>query len=276
MTISRTGQQGSRVRPAYTLPPFFAPAISLANLAHAVPGRQTCSRSLRSRFAGLAALPLLLSLTACSLQQTTLDVEGAENVEKTESTAPQLRADRYLSPLTANDHQLLSDSSLFNAEGLRSGRYRAPVPSLAPGATTLSDNTFLELKRKNKLLLIDVLPATLREGRFINTKQHKTIPGSFWLANTGKADASEAVNRYFRTQLTTLTTRFPDKTPVFFCKTDCWMSWNAAAKASGLGVTPIYWYPAGVDGWQQNGGELVLQPPVPLQNSGETALTQTE
>lgn len=261
MTISRTGQQGSRVRPAYTLPPFFAPAISLANLAHAVPGRQTCSRSLRSRFAGLAALLLLLSLTACSLQQTTLDVEEAE------STAPQLRSDRYLSPLTANDHQLLSDSSLFNAEGLRSSRYRAPVPSLAPGATTLSDNTFLELKRKNKLLLIDVLPATLREGRFINTKQHKTIPGSFWLANTGKADASEAVNRYFRTQLTTLTTRFPDKTPVFFCKTDCWMSWNAAAKANALGFNRLYWYPGGIDGWQQNGGKLVMQPPVPLSDA---------
>jgi len=267
MTISRTGQQGSRVRPAYTLPPFFAPATSLANLAHAVPGRQTCSRSLRSRFAGLAALPLLLSLTACSLQQTTHDAEGAEKVEKTETTAPQLRATHYLSPLTANDHQLLSDSSLFNAEGLRSSRYRAPVPSLAPGATTLSDDAFLELKRKNKLLLIDVLPVTLREGRFINTKQHKTIPGSFWLANTGKADASEAVNRYFRTQLTALTTRFPDKTPVFFCKTDCWMSWNAAAKASALGFNRLYWYPGGIDGWQQNGGKLVMQPPVPLSDT---------
>ena len=36
---------------------------------------------------------------------------------------------------------------------------------------------------------------------------------------------------------------------LFFCLQDCWMSWNAAKRALGLGYETVYWLPEGTDGW---------------------------
>ncbi|MDN6322111.1 MAG: sulfurtransferase, partial [Halomonas sp.] len=43
---------------------------------------------------------------------------------------------------------------------------------------------------------------------------------------------------------------------VFFCRTDCWLSWNAARRAEAMGYEELYWYPNGVDGWQASGHPL--------------------
>ncbi|WP_086480237.1 rhodanese-like domain-containing protein [Oceanospirillum sanctuarii] len=263
MTISRTGVPNGTALPArwyetirYRLTALLQPADNLTALSFEIPKKVLAVSMI---------LFSAISLSACSVIETSLALQNSSVAE--EQIQAQLNPDQYLQPLSEEDQQLLSDPSLFDANGLRNSRYRAPVPSQAPGAMTLSDSEFVTLNEQNRLLLIDVLPTTLREGRFINTKQHKTIPGSFWLANTGKADAPESINRYFSDQLSILMARHPDKTPVFFCKTDCWMSWNAAAKASALGIKPLYWYPSGIDGWQEKGGDLVLQPPVPLSGS---------
>ena len=260
MTISRTGVPNGTAAPdrwygtvRQHLTALLQSADTMTVRYFGVPKALVISTILLSAF----------SLSACSVSGRSAPLSQSPVAESREMQA-QLQPSRYIQPLTAEDKQLLSDTSLFDANGLRSSRYRAPVPSQAPGAMTLSDSDFVALKEQNRLLLIDVLPTTLREGRFINTKQHKTIPGSFWLANTGKADAPESINRYFSAQLSILMARYPYKTPVFFCKTDCWMSWNAAAKASALGIRSLYWYPSGIDGWQEKGGDLVLQPPVPL------------
>lgn len=273
MTISRTG-----VPNGTALPALWQDSIRqhLTGLLQPAVFKDPTRLFRRKGLAVTAILIALFSSAACSTADvaTKSDTAGSsaqlgeqltpEQLVAEENTAKQLQPTHYLQPLTAEDIKLLSEHELFDSKGLRSSRYRAPVPSQAPGAVTLTDVDFIALKKQNRLLLIDVLPTTLREGRFINTKQHKTIPGSFWLANTGKADAPESISHYFSTQLTQLIARYPDKTPVFFCKTDCWMSWNAVAKASAQGIKPLYWYPAGIDGWQENGGELVLQPPVPL------------
>ena len=44
---------------------------------------------------------------------------------------------------------------------------------------------------------------------------------------------------------------------LFFCKTDCWMSWNAAKRAVARGHSQVGWFPGGVDDWQAEGRELV-------------------
>ncbi|HXW22459.1 MAG TPA: PQQ-dependent catabolism-associated CXXCW motif protein, partial [Rhodomicrobium sp.] len=40
-----------------------------------------------------------------------------------------------------------------------------------------------------------------------------------------------------------------EKTLVFYCLKDCWMSWNAAKHALSLGYPYVAWYPDGTDGW---------------------------
>ena len=48
---------------------------------------------------------------------------------------------------------------------------------------------------------------------------------------------------------------------VFFCKADCWMSWNAARRAVALGYGRVGWFPGGTDAWAAEGRALV--PAVP-------------
>ena len=37
---------------------------------------------------------------------------------------------------------------------------------------------------------------------------------------------------------------------LFYCMTDCWMSWNAAKRAVEWGYGSVIWYPLGTDGWE--------------------------
>ncbi|MDP2740597.1 MAG: PQQ-dependent catabolism-associated CXXCW motif protein, partial [Pseudorhodobacter sp.] len=45
----------------------------------------------------------------------------------------------------------------------------------------------------------------------------------------------------------------PERPVVFFCLSDCWMSWNAATRALNYGYTRVFWYPLGTDGWAAQG-----------------------
>ena len=33
---------------------------------------------------------------------------------------------------------------------------------------------------------------------------------------------------------------------MFYCRSDCWLSWNAARRAHQLGYRQLYWYRAGL------------------------------
>lgn len=50
---------------------------------------------------------------------------------------------------------------------------------------------------------------------------------------------------------------------VIFCRSDCWMSWNAARRAVALGYAGVHWFPGGIEEWQDAGGApLVTAQPV--------------
>lgn len=54
----------------------------------------------------------------------------------------------------------------------------------------------------------------------------------------------------------------PDRPVVIFCRSDCWMSWNAARRAVEWGFDPVIWFPGGTDAWEQAGQPLVTVEPV--------------
>lgn len=163
----------------------------------------------------------------------------------------------YYSALTLSDQQLLSDESLFNHAGYRIKNYRAPVPSIAPYATTLSTAELQQAIKEDEVLLIDVLPTPFRAGKFIDTADHKNIPNSNWLPNTGKGVLDPFTSAYFAKKLHELTAGNRQHKLVFYCKTDCWMSWNACRRAAEEGYQNILWYSEGIDGWQKAGLPLV-------------------
>ena len=49
---------------------------------------------------------------------------------------------------------------------------------------------------------------------------------------------------------------------MIFCRSDCWMSWNAARRAVEWGFDPVIWFPGGTDAWEQAGQPLVTVEPV--------------
>jgi PQQ-dependent catabolism-associated CXXCW motif protein len=152
--------------------------------------------------------------------------------------------------------------------GYRMEDYRAPTPALLTGAVTVSDDEAMSFWKSNAAIFIDVMPRPVRppnlpEGTIWRQPERRNIPGSAWLPNTGYGVLNAPVTEYFAGNLRRLTGGDKDKPLLIYCLENCWMSWNAARRALGLGYRKIYWYPAGTDGWARIGGALEVAEPVP-------------
>ena len=146
--------------------------------------------------------------------------------------------------------------------------YRAPVPGSLTGGTVVDVDEAREMWAAGEVAFVDVLPRTpkprnLPEGTIWREKPHETIPGAMWLPNTGYGDIAQVTHRYFLDGLAEATGGDTDHPVLFFCKADCWMSWNAARRAIVDGYSRIYWLPTGVDGWSQAGYDLETVDPRP-------------
>jgi PQQ-dependent catabolism-associated CXXCW motif protein len=149
--------------------------------------------------------------------------------------------------------------------------YRSPTPDSLTGANTVSDSNAMALWKAKEALFIDVMPrpvrpANLPAGTVWRQPGRQNIPGSAWLPNTGYGVLSDPIANYFADNLLRLTGGDKEKPVLIYCLENCWMSWNAAKRAIGLGYRHVYWYPAGTDGWTRIGGPLEEAEPVPAEN----------
>lgn len=158
-----------------------------------------------------------------------------------------------------------ADDPLFSSDGYRVDRYRSPTPASAEHATTL-DTAALRalLAREPRTRLVDVYRRTWLNGRFVATEEHRNLPGSLWLANTGDGRLSPPWQAYFRDNLQRLTDGDAGRPLVFYCRSDCWASWNAVRRAHALGYSNLYWYRDGIDAWEQAGLPLQDARPQPF------------
>ncbi|WP_440561945.1 PQQ-dependent catabolism-associated CXXCW motif protein [Stutzerimonas nitrititolerans] len=162
-----------------------------------------------------------------------------------------------------------TDDELFSAEGYRQAHYRSPTPATAEGAQTLDTASLRTLLAEEpQLVLVDVYRRQWLAGRFIETEAHANLPGSIWLANTGDGTLQPQWADYFAENLARISQGQSDRPLVFYCRSDCWLGWNATRRAHALGYTRLYWYRDGVDGWEQAGLPLNPATPEPL-NSPE-------
>lgn len=158
-----------------------------------------------------------------------------------------------------------ADGPLFSSDGYRVDRYRSPTPASAEHATTL-DTAALRalLAREPRTRLVDVYRRTWLNGQFVANEEHRNLPGSLWLANTGDGRLSPPWQAYFRDNLQRLTDGDATRPLVFYCRSDCWASWNAVRRAHALGYSNLYWYRDGIDAWEQAGLPLQEAQPHPF------------
>ena len=150
----------------------------------------------------------------------------------------------------------------------RMSDYKAPTPTTLNGAPALSTEDASRLWKSGHAIFVDTLaraprPAGLPAGTLWHPKPRDDIPGSIWLPDTGYGVLPAIMEGYFADALRTATKGDRDRTLVFYCRADCWMSWNAARRAEALGYTKVRWYRDGTDGWASRGLKLEPREPVP-------------
>ena len=152
--------------------------------------------------------------------------------------------------------------------GYRFEPYRAPTPSGLTGATTIDSARAEQIWRAGASLFIDVMPrdakpANLPAGTVWRDRRRDNIPGSVWLANVGYGALSDEMQAYFQRSLEELTGGDSGRVLVFYCDSQCWMSWNAGKRAIALGYARVHWYPDGTQGWTAAGLPLAQATPRP-------------
>ena len=139
--------------------------------------------------------------------------------------------------------------------GYRMDEYKAPTPDTLQGAKVVGTKEAEALWREKKAVFFDVMPhtpkpANLPAGTIWKDKVRKGIPDSIWLANVGYGAIPDETADYFRRGLEVGTASDKSRPVLFYCMTDCWMSWNAAKRAVEWGYSSVIWYPLGTDGWE--------------------------
>ena len=157
----------------------------------------------------------------------------------------------------------MADDAVFDPiTGYRIARYRAPTPESVPGGKRIMAADVRELVNVYRAILVDVMPSeggrpNPETGRWHLLKPHLNIAGSTWLADVGQGVLTPDQSRYFSDNLARLTRGDRSRAIIFYCKADCWMSWNAVRRAAALGYQNVYWLSEGIDGWSDWGGDLV-------------------
>lgn len=172
---------------------------------------------------------------------------------------------------SASSHEEVAHSSAmeavdFDPAGYRIARYRGPIDRAPTPATRISLERALRLKPGENALFIDVLPAEggVRDpitGRWQLADSHLTIPGALWLPETGRGHPDVALWLDLRTTVAEARKQSPAIPVVLFCRTDCWMGWNAARRLSRDGFGNVHWLAEGIEGWHDAGKPLVPAAP---------------
>lgn len=144
--------------------------------------------------------------------------------------------------------------------------YKAPVPATLTGAEVIDAQQAIALHGEG-VPFVDVMRRTARpeglpEGTIWREPPHETIPGALWLWDTGYQNLAPAEQARLTQGLELASGGDRSAPMVIFCRTDCWMSWNAARRAVEMGYSHVMWFPKGAEGWvAAQGAALVTAEP---------------
>lgn len=161
-------------------------------------------------------------------------------------------------------------SDVPEPEHYRMELYDDLVPATLQGAKTVSAAQVKALQESQRAVVIDVIPEH-RKPEFLPENQlwipvpHKGVPNAVWLPDIGFGALSEVTEQYFQSHLKDATAGDLNHPVVFYCRSDCWMSWNAAKRALTYGYTNVYWFRDGIDDWFFEGFDFAILKPAPGQ-----------
>jgi len=160
----------------------------------------------------------------------------------------------------------LASADVAQPDGYRMELYDDIVPAALDGATRVSAREVKQLQMTEDIVIVDVIPE-IRKPDFLPENQiwipvpHRGVAGALWLPDVGFGALSEITETYFKNHLAAATQNNLEKPLVFYCRINCWMSWNAAKRALSFGYTRVYWFADGIEDWDFEGFEFaVLQP----------------
>lgn len=154
-------------------------------------------------------------------------------------------------------------------EGYKLDGFRSPVPATLRGVRVVTPAEALALWKDRAAVFIDVMPrapkpANLPANTVWRDIPRLSIPGAAWLPNVGYGRLNPKMDAYFRRNLEALTGGDKARPILFFCLSNCWMSWNAAKRAhEEYGYRSVIWFPGGTDGWPYFDAPLVNAKPRP-------------
>ena len=164
---------------------------------------------------------------------------------------------------------VLAGAGVPEPDGYRMGDYRAPTPATLRGARVVDTAGMRGVIAAGDAVLIDVLPAprrpdSMRPGTPWLPTPHRAIPSSIWMPTVGHGVITVAAEQRLAEILHEATAGRRDAPVAFYCKAECWMSWNAARRAVEAGWRNVIWYPEGIDGWTEAGLPTEVVEPEPL------------
>lgn len=145
--------------------------------------------------------------------------------------------------------------------GIWTGPLQGAVPATIAGGSVVDAVVVEGLVTQERAVLIDVAPAPHKPANAVETwaaPPHRSLPGAVWLPDVGNGEIPPALEAWYQARLAVLTEDDRAKPVVVFCHPNCWASWNAAKRAIGYGYRRVYWYPDGVEGWQDSGRSTVV------------------
>jgi PQQ-dependent catabolism-associated CXXCW motif protein len=157
---------------------------------------------------------------------------------------------------TSASNVFASDDATPEPAGYWQGAMNGKVPATIAGGSVIDTARLAQLVQRDNPVLIDVVPAPRRPLEQTSPwlpLPHRNIPRSVWIPGAGSGVISTAMTDYFRARLNDLTHHDLRRAIVFYCRVDCWASWNAAKRAIADGYQHVYWYPDGVEAWQAAG-----------------------
>lgn len=155
----------------------------------------------------------------------------------------------------------------FDAAGYRAQRHRAPVTRDPRPAPRIALVAALGLSPGRDALFLDVLPAIggvrdPRSGKWRLGEEHLTIPGAAWHPEAGRSDPDPALWQALLREVAAARRSDPTRPVVVFCRTDCWMGWNAARRLALGGIGNVWWLAEGIEGWRRTRPLVAAQPAV--------------
>lgn len=141
--------------------------------------------------------------------------------------------------------------------GFWTGEMRGPVPATIAGGSVIEIEELAALVESGAAVLVDVGPPPRRPDDLPAESvwlppPHRSLPGAVWLPGVGGDEIDDAHDDWFRARLAAFTGGDPARPVVLFCHPNCWASWNAARRAILYGYSQVYWYPGGIEGWQDS------------------------